>query len=393
MRGFSCVIGLAAVLSASVASADPTVVISELMALNNTTLADEDGTYSDWIELYNSSTNTVDLGGWYLADKATNLTHWMFPSTNLGPSPFLVVFASNKDRRVAGAPLHTNFKLSGSGEYLALVLPDGVTKAREFTPAFPQQYADISYGYVMTGAVSTLVAPNASARARVPTSDIGTSWRLAGYNDSAWAAGTLGVGYDTSGNYASAIGLDLKAAMLNVNASAYVRVPFIVTNPAAFNLLTLSLRYDDGFVAYLNGTEVLRRNAPLALAWNSSATSAHGAPNPGSLAESFEGSATNYTLTQYGASPAPAVQPAGTNSTGKLLRLLYDGVNGSANTIAFRQTAPGLFPSIVADFDFRISSTVNNPADVFAFMLIPTPLYDTNGAEMSMKAKPSAGLL
>ena len=172
--------------------ADPSVVISEFMAINNTTLADEDGTYSDWIELYSSSTNTVDLGGWYLADKATNLTHWMFPSTNLGPSQFLVVFASNKDRRVAGAPLHTNFKLSGEGEYLALVLPDGVTKASEFAPAFPQQYADISYGYVMTGAVSTLVAPNAAARAWVPTSDIGTGWRLAGYNDSGLGRGHAG---------------------------------------------------------------------------------------------------------------------------------------------------------------------------------------------------------
>src|ERR1035437_4443970 len=225
MRSCLCAMGLAAILVASVASADPTVVISELMALNNTTLADEDGTYSDWIELYNSSTNTVDLGGWYLADKATNLTHWMFPSTNLGPSQFLVVFASNKDRRVAGAPLHTNFKLSSSGEYLALVLPDGVTKASEFAPAFPEQYPDISYGYVMTGAVSTLVVPNASARAWVPTSDIGPSWRFACYTDSAWAAGTLEVGYDTSGNYAPAIGLDLTTAMLNVNASAYIRVP------------------------------------------------------------------------------------------------------------------------------------------------------------------------
>src|SRR5437660_379123 len=174
-----------------------TVVISEFMAINNTTLTDEDGSYSDWIELYNSSTNAVNLGGWYLADKATNLTHWMFPATNLGPNRFLVVFASNKDRRIAGAPLHTNFKLSGSGEYLALVMPDGVTKASEFAPAFPQQYADISYGNVMTGGVTTLVAANASARALVPGGDIGTSWMLAGFDDSAWASGARGVGADT----------------------------------------------------------------------------------------------------------------------------------------------------------------------------------------------------
>src|SRR5664279_5324579 len=152
MKKLCFILALAAVLTPGIASAASSVVISEFMAINNTTLADEDGSYSDWIELYNSSTNTVDLGGWYLADYATNLTHWKFPSTNLGSSQFMVVFASNKDRRVPGAPLHTNFKLSGSGDYLALVLPDGVTKASEFAPAFPQQYADISYGYVMTGA-------------------------------------------------------------------------------------------------------------------------------------------------------------------------------------------------------------------------------------------------
>src|ERR1039458_8669148 len=108
MRNCLCVAELAVLLSASVASADPLAGLPPVMAINNSTLTDEDGTYSDWIELYNSSANTVNLGGWYLADKATNLTHWQFPSTNLGPSKFLVVFASNKDRRVAGTPLHTN---------------------------------------------------------------------------------------------------------------------------------------------------------------------------------------------------------------------------------------------------------------------------------------------
>ncbi len=50
------------------------VCISEFMAINNVTLADEDGAYSDWIELYNPGTNTVNLGGWYLANSAANLT-------------------------------------------------------------------------------------------------------------------------------------------------------------------------------------------------------------------------------------------------------------------------------------------------------------------------------
>ena len=226
-----CFLGLAIVLTCWGAAAAQSVVISEFMASNTTTLTDEDGDYSDWIELYNSSANTVNLAGWYLTDKATDLTHWKFPSTNLGPSSFMVVFASNKNRRVPGAPLHTNFKLGASGDYLALVMPDGVTKATEFAPAFPPQYPDISYGYDMTGAVRTLVAPDAAVRTLVPTSDIDPGWRLVGYNDSSWASGTLGVGYDTSGNYAPAIGTDLGAAMFNVNPSAYMRVPFTVADP------------------------------------------------------------------------------------------------------------------------------------------------------------------
>jgi len=136
------------------------VFISEFMAVNNTVLKDEDGAYSDWIELYNSGSNSVNLAGWYLSNQSTNLTQWRFPSTNLAAHGFLVVFASNKNRAVAGAPLHTSFKLSGSGEYVALVMPDGVTKTSEFAPAFPPQVADVSYGYVMsTSTDATLAGP------------------------------------------------------------------------------------------------------------------------------------------------------------------------------------------------------------------------------------------
>jgi len=378
---------LLAISGTSASAAD--VVISEFMALNNTTLTDEDGTYSDWIELYNASGSAVNLGGWYLTGTAANLTKWQFPATNLPPHQFLVVFASNKDRRVPGAPLHTNFKLSGSGEYLALVRPDGVTKAAEFAPTYPPQHADVAYGYVMTGPALTMLTLNAPARALVPTSDIGTAWQLTGFNDTAWASGTIGVGFDTTGGYAPAIGLDLQAAMLNANASAYVRVPFTASDPTALNSLTLSLRYDDGFIAYLNGAEVLRRNAPAVPAWNSAATAAHGAPPVGSLSEDFGGSPANYTLTQYGASPGPAVQPAEPGSTGDFLRLLTDGANNCANGLAFRQTAPGLFQTIVADFDFRITSSINYPADGFSFLLIPTALYGTSGPGVNVASQPA----
>ena len=129
----------------------------------------------------------------------------------------------------------------------------------------------------MTGVVSTIVAPSNSVHALVPSGDIGTAWRSNGFNDLSWLSGYLGVGFDTSSNYNIAIGLDLRSAMLNVNPSAYIRVPFSIADPNGFQGFTLSMRYDDGFVAYLNGSELLRRNSPGTPAWNSAATNSHGA--------------------------------------------------------------------------------------------------------------------
>ena len=61
-------------------------------------------------------------------------------------------------------------------------------------------------------------------------------------------------------------------AMSNVNASAFVRLPFVLSNAAEVARLTLRMRHDDGFAAWLNGFEVARMNAPAALAHNSAAT-------------------------------------------------------------------------------------------------------------------------
>ncbi|MGB0386056.1 MAG: lamin tail domain-containing protein [Ardenticatenaceae bacterium] len=122
------------------------VLISEFMASNDNTLADEDGDYSDWIEIHNRDSTLVNLEGWYLTDDDDELTKWRFPSATLAPDSYLVVFASNKDRADAGSVLHTNFKIKSSGEYLALVEPDGRTIAAEYAPEYPPQFEDVSYG-------------------------------------------------------------------------------------------------------------------------------------------------------------------------------------------------------------------------------------------------------
>ncbi|MBI1841432.1 MAG: lamin tail domain-containing protein, partial [Verrucomicrobia bacterium] len=107
------------------------------MASNTRTLQDEDGDYSDWIELHNVTSASVELGDWFVSDDATKLGKWRFPSTNIAANGYLLVFASNKDRRSAGAPLHTNFKLGSGGSYLALVRPDGKTVEHHYSPAYP----------------------------------------------------------------------------------------------------------------------------------------------------------------------------------------------------------------------------------------------------------------
>ena len=63
------------------------LVISELMAINDNTLNDENGDYSDWIEIHNPTDAPVNLDQWSLTDDPNNLTKWRFPDASLGPEP------------------------------------------------------------------------------------------------------------------------------------------------------------------------------------------------------------------------------------------------------------------------------------------------------------------
>jgi hypothetical protein len=140
--------GVVLVLLAAMSVCFPAVVnlqITEFMAVNNETLIDDDDDRSDWIEIHNPSKYDVDLDGWYLTDDPADLIRWPFPSIVLPSRGYVVVFASGKDRRAPGAPLHTNFKLTAEGEYLGLISP-GFVPVSEFFPEYPKQDADVSYG-------------------------------------------------------------------------------------------------------------------------------------------------------------------------------------------------------------------------------------------------------
>jgi len=366
-------------------AASTRLLISEFMAENDNGILDEDFETSDWIEVYNAGAATVNLANWFLTDNAANLDKWQFPSTNLPPNAYLLVWASEKNRRVAGAPLHTNFKLDGGGEYLALVrsnMAGGLEVVWEYTPKYPNQEPNLSYGLAMNvGPYSTLIPTGATAEVLIPTGDLGVGWTAPGFVDTGWSTAATGIGFDTGTNYDPGIATDIQAQMLNVNPSVFIRIPFTVPDPSVIQDLRLRLRYDDGLVAYLNGVEALRVNAPANPQWNSTATALHGSGSgaSGILQADFDTVTNTYTASQQGVAPAPAIMVANAGSTGRFLRLIYDGVNNNINSIAFNQTAPGLWETITADFDFRIFNAQNNPADGFAFMLIPVSSYGTTG--------------
>ncbi len=261
MRFFHCLLFAACVFASNVGRCAP--VISEFMASNKHAIYDEDGDASDWLEIRNPDSLPVNMNGWFLTDTATNLKEWMFPAVTIPAKGHLLVWCSSKDRRIVGSPLHTNFDLKASGEYLALVAPDGSTRSTEFTPAFPAQYTDVSYGTSLTTTNVTLVAPTAAVRAFVPADNsLGTAWRARAFSDASWLSGAFPVGFMNYGKASSpdlqsTLSLDFKTsypAILGSGRNAFLRTHFTVSNPSAVARLTLSMNYDDGFYAWLNGS-------------------------------------------------------------------------------------------------------------------------------------------
>jgi len=133
---------------------------------------------------------------------------------------------------------------------------------------------------------TTLMPENASKRVLVPTGTVSDSWRGDDYfNDAGWISGTRGIGYERNSGYEQYIGLDTGDQMYGRNTTCYIRIPFTINaGEIDFSTLTLKIRYDDGFIAYLNGAEVTRRNFTGTPAWNSSADTNH----TDSEAENFE---------------------------------------------------------------------------------------------------------
>jgi len=125
---------------------DAALLINEFMASNSGTLQDPQGDYDDWVELYNSGDEPIDVGGLYLTDDAEGATKWQIPTdepalTTIPSDGYLLIWADNDP---AAPGLHANFKLDAGGEQLALIDRDGNTQLDQV--AFDEQNVDISYG-------------------------------------------------------------------------------------------------------------------------------------------------------------------------------------------------------------------------------------------------------
>ncbi|MEM7390725.1 MAG: lamin tail domain-containing protein, partial [Verrucomicrobiota bacterium] len=122
--------------------------INEVMADNETTVMDELGAYSDWFELYNAGSNTVDLSGYTMSDNLDNPDKWMIPTgTLLAAGAHLLIWADGSSVSNAFA-LDANFKLRRSGDELALYNPQGVLLDGI---AFDEMCDDISLGVFPDG--------------------------------------------------------------------------------------------------------------------------------------------------------------------------------------------------------------------------------------------------
>lgn len=302
---------------------DSTVVFNEIMY---NPPGDNDAQL-EWIELYNQLAVNMDVSEWSIRGGV----EYEFPDGTVVPGRgHLVVAISPDDLEAAtgyaGALGPFENRLSNGGEQLRLINNDGrvmnvveygdegewpvgpdgggVTLAKRDPESASEDPANWTFSAQINGTpgsdnfpsseeqvFETLLPSGAAVRALVPEDDTpGLDWIETDFDDSAWLWGTTGVGYERSTGYDSYLGLDLDAPpggqtpmpMRDVNATVYTRIPFeLDTDLAQFDSLYLKMRYDDGFVAYLNGEEIDHANAPGRdgntdpLLWNSGATSGH----------------------------------------------------------------------------------------------------------------------
>lgn len=128
----------------------PSVVINELMADNDNIIADPQGEYDDWLELYNRTDSAVLLTGMYLSDQEDEPTKWAFPeNTEIPANGYLIVWLDDDVDAAEG--LHANFKLSKGGEVALFVDTDANGNQVLDSITFGEQETDVAFGRLPDG--------------------------------------------------------------------------------------------------------------------------------------------------------------------------------------------------------------------------------------------------
>jgi spore coat protein CotH len=129
-------------------STDPQIYINEVMAANSTTIADENGEFDDWIEIFNGDTEPVWLGDKYLSDNISNESKWILPDITLQPGAFFLVWADNQ---AGQGPEHATYKLDAAGEEVGLFDAASTGYFLLDSLSFGPQGTDISFGRLTDG--------------------------------------------------------------------------------------------------------------------------------------------------------------------------------------------------------------------------------------------------
>jgi hypothetical protein len=142
--------------------------LSEIVASGNETYFDQAGESDDWIEIYNGNAFEVDIGGFYITDSIGHMTKYRIPayhpdSTTISPGGYLILWADNQPEQ---GITHLDFRLSGGGEQLALVNPEGTAYLDSLT--FPNQYKHFSYSRLAGSEVWKSIPPTPGSINLVP---------------------------------------------------------------------------------------------------------------------------------------------------------------------------------------------------------------------------------
>lgn len=225
--------------------------ISEISASNYSVIQDDDGAYSDYIEIYNGYSRTINLEDYYLSDSEYNTDKWRFPSIEIKPKEYLIVYASGKDKcNLESRVCHTNFKLSDKGEVISLSDLNGNIISKV---SFGEQLSDISYGYVKGKYTYIEPSPNKSNVKK----DINTGGNY-GIRINEYITSNKGNDYTKDGNSYDWVEL-YNYSKKDINLK-YIYISDNINKITKYELPDKILKPDEYVVIYLSGNDCYKND-------------------------------------------------------------------------------------------------------------------------------------